>query len=240
MTRAKVAAFLGVTGIAEEDVFLMYTPEGSAFVRARSEPVALGALQRSRAMLGKRYIEVLRAAAGAAEAAVAQRTAAGQTDADRATVCRVRGLPWQATREGVLAFFDGTAEVTHVHFVLKQARPSGEALIEFASEADATAALTKDKAIFEGGRWLEIMAAAKGEVYAYQATQQPTAAAAPLAGLAKWVDPLERLGGCGEGGPRVVAVKGLPVAATKPEIVAHFHGAQLFPAAWLGLELRRV
>jgi RNA recognition motif-containing protein len=216
-------------------VFLLYNPEGGGFVSCSNAAAEAAALLRTKATLGKRYIEVLRANPAEAQAAVAKRLELNQSDADAATVVRVRGLPWQATTQGVVRFFEGSgAKVAGVHLVVRQARPSGEALVEFESDADAAAALAKDRHTFEGGRWLEVMPAAKGELYVYQQQQQqpppgPAAAASAVAGSAatggvQWVDPLESMGGCGEGGPRVVKVKGVPVAATKPEIVAHFYG----------------
>jgi len=218
---------------------MMYTPEGGAYVSCATPAIETAALSRSKAMMGRRYIEVIRAKAVDAEGAQAKRIELNQGDADVTSVVRVRGLPWEATPEATLAFFQDIGAVVEggVHLVMKFGRFQGEALIQFENEYEAGKALAKDKSTFPGGRWLEIMSAAKGELYVYLQQQQPLPNGAGAAAFAsssatdggatsgvKWVDPLEKMGGCEEGGPRVVKIQGLPLTVTKAEIVAHFYG----------------
>jgi hypothetical protein len=194
-------------------------------------------------MMGRRYIEVIRAKAIDAESAQAKRLELNQGDADLNNVVRVRGLPWEATTEATLAFFQEIGAVVEggVHLVKRFGRPQGEALIEFENEYEAGKALAKNKSTFPGGRWLEIMSAAKGELYVYLQQQKPSPSGAGAAAFTspsaaegaaasgvKWVDPLEKMGGCEEGGPRVVKIEGLPLTITKAEIVAHFYGSSVF------------
>ncbi len=64
-------------------------------------------------------------------------------------VVRVRGLPWSATTDEILAFFDDSSikdGVDGIHMTMtREGRPSGEAYIEMEGADDVEKALKKDR-----------------------------------------------------------------------------------------------
>ncbi|XP_074594968.1 heterogeneous nuclear ribonucleoprotein F-like isoform X2 [Brevipalpus obovatus] len=80
---------------------------------------------------------------------------------------RIRGLPWQSSREDVLAFFEDCKikdGVEGVHMTLSpQGRPSGEAYIELENEDEVEKAIKKHKKTM-GSRYIEVFQSNKAEV----------------------------------------------------------------------------
>jgi len=81
---------------------------------------------------------------------------------------RARGLPFSATKEQVLEFFNGYGVTGRVH--LKQdfsGRPSGEVFVEFASNDEAIRAFHDRNFQMMGNRYVELMGATDKDVQTY-------------------------------------------------------------------------
>ncbi|XP_053200272.1 heterogeneous nuclear ribonucleoprotein H-like isoform X3 [Panonychus citri] len=82
-------------------------------------------------------------------------------------VLRLRGLPWQATREDVVSFFSDCKirkGANGVFMTLSaQGRPSGEAYVEMESEDDVTKGLEKHKKNM-GNRYIEVFTSNRKEM----------------------------------------------------------------------------
>jgi heterogeneous nuclear ribonucleoprotein F/H len=93
-------------------------------------------------------------------------------------VLKLRGLPFSATKDDIISFFDdavlgGVAPLVHdsIHIVTSiDGRPSGVAFVEFGSADDAKAAMRKDRHSM-GTRYVELFPSSRDE-----ATRAATAA----------------------------------------------------------------
>mmetsp|Transcript_16100 Transcript_16100/g.28942 ORF Transcript_16100/g.28942 Transcript_16100/m.28942 type:complete len:535 (-) Transcript_16100:334-1938(-) len=83
----------------------------------------------------------------------------GPTAASNANKVRLRGLPWSATKEQVIKFFEPLSLADHDQAVQlmknKRGRPSGLAIVEFASYVDALQAKNYDRK-YMGKRYIEV------------------------------------------------------------------------------------
>lgn len=149
---------------------------GEALVRFVSEEHRDLALQRHKHHMGNRYIEVYKATgddflkiAGGTSSEVAI-----FLSRDDQIIVRMRGLPFTATHEQVLAFFcpaDALKETCPVSggrdgilFVrYPDGRPTGDAFVLFACEEHAQNALKKHKEIL-GRRYIELFKSTAAEV----------------------------------------------------------------------------
>uniref|UniRef100_A0A3Q3Q1I7 RRM domain-containing protein n=1 Tax=Monopterus albus TaxID=43700 RepID=A0A3Q3Q1I7_MONAL len=149
---------------------------GEALVRFVSEEHRDLALQRHKHHMGNRYIEVYKATgedflkiAGGTSNEVAM-----FLSREDQIIVRMRGLPFTATHEQVLAFFnsgDGCKEMCPVSggkdgilFVrYLDGRPTGDAFVLFACEEHAQCALRKHKEIL-GKRYIELFKSTAAEV----------------------------------------------------------------------------
>ncbi|XP_076439927.1 heterogeneous nuclear ribonucleoprotein F-like [Babylonia areolata] len=126
-------------------------------------------------------------------------------------VVRCRGLPWTATPEDVVKFFEGcriNRGQDGVHLTLsRDGRPSGEAFVEFASEDDVQMALKKNKDHL-GSRYIEVFRSKKGEM--------------------DWV--VKRSGiETNNLADAVVKLRGVPFGCSKEEIAQFFTGLEIVP-----------
>ncbi|KAI5749375.1 hypothetical protein M8J76_006849 [Diaphorina citri] len=82
-------------------------------------------------------------------------------------VMNLRGLPFSATEDDILKFFDGInvkSGRAGIHILLsREGRPSGEAFVEVESEDDCTAAEKKDRQHI-GERYIEVRRAKRSEM----------------------------------------------------------------------------
>jgi heterogeneous nuclear ribonucleoprotein F/H len=78
-----------------------------------------------------------------------------QDDCDK--VLRVRGMPWSATQEDVVNFFEGcNVKEGGVHFLLnREGRSSGEAFVEMGKFSDFVRGLLCNKKMM-GSRYIEV------------------------------------------------------------------------------------
>nr|XP_027228044.1 heterogeneous nuclear ribonucleoprotein H3-like [Penaeus vannamei] len=131
---------------------------------------------------------------------------------DEETVVRVRGLPWSATVEDILKFFDGVNIKNGrdgVHLTLsREGRPSGEAYVEVASEDDVALAEKKHNQHM-GRRYIEVFKAKRSEM--------------------EWVVKRAGFGGSGGEDDGCVRLRGLPFGCSKEEIAQFFSGLEIVP-----------
>lgn len=85
-------------------------------------------------------------------------------------VLRLRGLPFSAQKEDIVRWFEDV-QITpllpdNVHIITDYGRPTGVALVEFASPQDAQAAGAKDKQMM-GTRYIEVFASSRDELQRY-------------------------------------------------------------------------
>lgn len=180
------------TGLDVVDVLLVERNKqgrfsGDAFVVFGAPTQVDFALQRNRAKIGRRYIEVFRSrkhdyyqAVAANVAETNQEDAAGgrrmssppgkrqNSDKDRVEhtgVLKLRGLPFSASKRDIIDFFREYGELTeeNVHIMtLANGRASGEAFVEFATASEAKAAMNKDKMIL-GSRYVDLFPSSREE-----------------------------------------------------------------------------
>uniref|UniRef100_A0A8C7SK23 Epithelial splicing regulatory protein 1 n=1 Tax=Oncorhynchus mykiss TaxID=8022 RepID=A0A8C7SK23_ONCMY len=205
---------------------------GEAMVRFISEEHRDMALQRHKHHMGNRYIEVYKATgedflkiAGGTSSEVAL-----FLSREDQVIVRMRGLPFTATPDQVLAFFsqgEGPKEACPVSgdkdgilFVrFPDGRPTGDAFVLFASEEHAQCALRKHKDIL-GKRYIELFKSTAAEVQQvlnrYTSAPLIPVAPAPLVSMLPSVSLLPSPGGVRD----CLRLRGLPYTATIEDILA--------------------
>ncbi len=122
---------------------------------------------------------------------------------------RVRGLPYEATPEDVLVFFQGLVVIDVVLLMPTQEDSSGEAYVVFANPMDFQMGLQRDRQNM-GNRYLEIFQGKRSDYYAAIASQQHWHGA-NLGGVVT----NDNAGGLGLGGGQK-ATMGIPGIDDKP------------------------
>ncbi|XP_072401410.1 heterogeneous nuclear ribonucleoprotein H isoform X1 [Diabrotica undecimpunctata] len=132
-------------------------------------------------------------------------------DNDDAYIAKLRGLPWSATTDDILNFFDDCNVLDGtdgVHMTTsREGRPSGEAFVEFETEDDLETALQKDRKHI-GNRYIEVFKVNKAEM------EWVVKRSGPSSGLND--------DGC-------VRLRGLPFGCSKEEIAQFFTGLEIVP-----------
>jgi len=86
---------------------------------------------------------------------------------DDGYVVRIRGLPWQSTREEIVDFFKGCKIRNGVNGIFmtlsREGRPSGEAYVDMESEEDFNLALEKNRNHM-GVRYIEVFPSKRSEM----------------------------------------------------------------------------
>ncbi|XP_041798411.1 epithelial splicing regulatory protein 1 isoform X2 [Chelmon rostratus] len=204
---------------------------GEALVRFVSEEHRDLALQRHKHHMGNRYIEVYKATgedflkiAGGTSSEVAM-----FLSREDQIIVRMRGLPFTATHEQVLAFFssgDGLKEMCPVSggkdgilFVrYPDGRPTGDAFVLFACEDHAQCALRKHKEIL-GRRYIELFKSTAAEVQQvlnrYSSAPLIPVAPAPLVSVLPTVSLLPPPGSMRD----CLRLRGLPYTASIEDIL---------------------
>ncbi|XP_070691269.1 epithelial splicing regulatory protein 1 isoform X2 [Pempheris klunzingeri] len=204
---------------------------GEALVRFVSEEHRDLALQRHKHHMGNRYIEVYKAT-GEDFLKIAGGTSnevAIFLSREDQIIVRMRGLPFTATHEQVLAFFspgEGLKETCPVSggkdgilFVrYPDGRPTGDAFVLFACEEHAQCALRKHKEIL-GRRYIELFKSTAAEVQQvlnrYSSAPLIPIAPAPLVSVLPTVSLLPPPGGIRD----CLRLRGLPYTASIEDIL---------------------
>ncbi|CAN0497707.1 unnamed protein product, partial [Ectocarpus sp. 8 AP-2014] len=149
-------------------------PSGEAYVVFETEEAAKEALKRDKDKIGERWIDIFEATKGEVYSMTGGGGKKGDqggvsfdtTDSAYTGVVRMRGLPFEATKSQIRAFFDGiNVKESNIFIVTRpDGKASGEAFVLFATEAEAEKALLKDKEKL-GDRWIDLFATNKGALY---------------------------------------------------------------------------
>jgi len=140
-------------------------PSGECFVELDSENDVAEALKRDRDNMGKRYVEVFECSVKDMEYAVGEKNESDGADnwGDDGVV-RLRGLPFEASKEEITDFFSGfEIEENGILMVTDHTgRLNGEAFVQFTNSSQAVKALEKNKASM-GKRYIEVFRSSMDE-----------------------------------------------------------------------------
>jgi len=145
---------------------------------------------------------------------------------------RIRGLPFEATMEDVIMFFQGLVVLDVVLAVRGDGRGSGEAFVVFSNPMDCQMALQRDRQNM-GRRYIEVFQAKRGDYYQAISAAAPLPTAGGPGGMGGYQ------GGGGGGGPRgapagqlsehtgILRLRGLPFSASKADVLHFFDGYEI-------------
>ncbi|KAI8466024.1 MAG: hypothetical protein J3K34DRAFT_524870 [Monoraphidium minutum] len=89
---------------------------------------------------------------------------------EESNVLRLRGLPFTAGKDDIIRWFEDVAVTPPaqegVHIITDGGRPTGVALVEFASPPEAQAGMAKDKQMM-GSRYIEVFMSSRDELQRY-------------------------------------------------------------------------
>jgi heterogeneous nuclear ribonucleoprotein F/H len=153
----EVCEFLAGVNVSlqPEAVTMLHNAAGEAFVTLQSQAMLHEVLQANFQQIGRRYVEIFASTAAEKAAACERNRATMRDDAGYRGVLRMRGLPFTATVEDILQFFNSppTLQLNNIHLMRKSdGRSSGDAYAVFDSEEAAVEALQFDKQKL-GTRW---------------------------------------------------------------------------------------
>lgn len=139
-------------------------PSGSAYVEFETQEDVDKALEKDNQHIGQRYIEVFRCKKREMRTALRRMGINGEKDSNDACV-RLRGLPFECSKEEIAHFFAGL-EIVRNGITLPvdfQGRSTGEAYVQFATEDIAEKAMAKHKEKI-GHRYIEIFKSSLQEI----------------------------------------------------------------------------
>ena len=153
----EVCEFLATVGVTlqPESVTMLHNAAGEAFVTLSTPALLHEVLQANHQQIGRRYVEVFQSNTAEKDQACERNRATMREDASYRGVLRMRGLPFSATQEDILTFFQSppTLQLQNVHLMRKaDGRASGDAYAVFDTEEAAVEALQFDKQKL-GSRW---------------------------------------------------------------------------------------
>jgi len=145
-------------------------PSGECFIELATLKDVEKAKAHNKENMGKRYIEIQDAKRAEMEWFVSRMPGAGgnktgMNENGSDGFVRLRGLPFEATKKDIAAFFVGI-EIAPYGITLtmdQDGRPSGDAYVEFTSPEEAEKALKKNKERI-GHRYIEIFKSSKYDV----------------------------------------------------------------------------
>ncbi|EDV22119.1 uncharacterized protein TRIADDRAFT_29141, partial [Trichoplax adhaerens] len=137
---------------------------GEAYIEFGSLEDFNRALERNRCHMGKRYVEVFKSKRSEMDYVVKRTKQRSGRDSEN--VVRLRGLPYECSKEEIAQFFTGYEIIPNgITFgVDRDGRSTGEAYVEFANTDVSERALSKDKETI-GHRYIEIFRAKKSDIH---------------------------------------------------------------------------
>jgi len=145
-------------------------PSGEAYIELDTEEDLEEALKKDRESMGKRYVEVFKSKYSEMQWVIQRNQQHQEEDQDGGeNVVRLRGLPFDSTKDDIEKFFDGL-EVTNNGILLTtdyQGRSSGEAFVQFTTKEYVEKALEKNKECI-GHRYIEIFRSSMLEAFRNQ------------------------------------------------------------------------
>jgi hypothetical protein len=235
---AQISEFLGA-GTTADDIFISLNhsgrPTGSAFVKVIGEENFTLAMGKNRGTLLTRYVEVFESNLKEFSAAmqrrqhliskrdeiVASTNVWGSKDSQFAGCLRLRGLPFAARDDDVLAFFEGIPlekEGVTICTHPMNGRNNGEGFVEFNDEASVVPALERNRNEIQG-RYIELFACTKGEILAHLANKA-SAPGRPTEMASKEFESLAQYGA--STAMLVARLRGLPFQTTTDEVREFF------------------
>ncbi|XP_067055298.1 uncharacterized protein [Acropora muricata] len=157
-----------IRGGAKNGIHFTYSsegrPSGECFVELVSREDLEKALAKSKNSLGKSFVEVFKSTAGEMEQ-TCQRMGQPQ-DRGHEAVVRLRGLPFQVSKEEIAQFFTGLEIVPNgITITLdEEGQTMGEAFVEFASIELASQAMEKRNQEFIFHRKIKIFKSSKADI----------------------------------------------------------------------------
>eukprot|EP00743_Colponemidia_sp_Colp-15_P002917 GILK01003156.1.p1 GENE.GILK01003156.1~~GILK01003156.1.p1 ORF type:complete len:464 (-),score=39.76 GILK01003156.1:338-1729(-) len=149
-------------------------PSGEAFAEFATDEDGKLAIGRHKQLMGRRYVEVFPSTASALACARRKDKSAGLDISSLPKdvgVLRLRGMPFSASTQDIIAFFDGFRILPHAVQILTHfnGKPRGEAFAVFESKEEAKRALTKQNAVM-GQRYIELFESDLSELAALSTT----------------------------------------------------------------------
>ena len=150
-----------------KEVQIVYLTDGRASGEALVEFGSVESFQsaflKNRQHIGHRYIEIFKSTGMEIDTAAGRAVRPPARPPKSQYVIRMRGLPYSATDEDVMEFFD-IPRPTGIHLIKDDlGRPSGEGFVEFATEVDAIAAMAKHRHHM-GHRYIELFRSSPEEL----------------------------------------------------------------------------
>eukprot|EP00096_Caligus_rogercresseyi_P008228 TRINITY_DN2671_c0_g6_i1.p1 TRINITY_DN2671_c0_g6~~TRINITY_DN2671_c0_g6_i1.p1 ORF type:complete len:467 (+),score=132.32 TRINITY_DN2671_c0_g6_i1:76-1476(+) len=146
-------------------------PSGEAYIELASEEDVEKALKKHRQTMGKRYIEVFKSQHSEMYWNLNRSETSAFSEQSSDNVVRLRGLPFDCTRDDVHKFFEGL-EIVNDGILLTsdyQGRNSGEAFVQFTNGANVDRALKKNNNKQSiGHRYIEIFRSSMMEAERHQ------------------------------------------------------------------------
>lgn len=168
--RDDIVDFFKDSVLSEDSIYFTVNSEGrvtgEAFVKFESPEDSRTAMVKDGMSLGSRYIELFPSTLEEWEDAASRGRANVPKPCDEeTTVLRMRGLPFSAGKDDIIDFFkEFTLSEDSIHMTFNsEGRPTGEALVEFASLDDSKAALAKDRMTL-GSRYIELFMSSPEEL----------------------------------------------------------------------------
>jgi len=152
----------------KEGVHLCYGRDGrksgEAFVEFESEADLEKALEKHNEHMGQRYIEVFKTKASEMEWVTGK--VSGPSFGEEGGVVRLRGLPYECSKEEISQFFNGYEIVPNGISVSldPQGRSTGEAHVQFKTKAMADEAMKEKNKKSIGHRYIEIFKSSHWEI----------------------------------------------------------------------------
>ena len=143
-----------------DDLHMMFNsdgrPKGEAYVELNSREDFNTAISKHRAYLGNRYIDITQVTRSEMDFNIKKNNAPREVSSEDAVV-KLRGLPYSCDKDTLIEFFDNLPVTSNGVFVTTDSlgRATGDAYVQFSSQAYADIALKKHKERI-GHRYIEI------------------------------------------------------------------------------------